>query len=115
MVEKKTCPPGFARRAHAATVLAGSGTCSSSSMHVTTSNCPAREPARDPAGTGPVPQPPQALPDVELPGGRAGERLRGFQFVLHREAPLEQMQLRHLERFLGQIAAGHAGAEAGPR
>ncbi len=37
MVEKNTQPPGLARVAHALTVLAGSGTCSSISMQVTTS------------------------------------------------------------------------------
>ncbi len=36
-VEKKTIPPRRARRAHASTVLGGSGTCSSISMQVTMS------------------------------------------------------------------------------
>ena len=38
MVEKNTQPPGFARRAHAWTTLAGSGTCSSTSIAVARSN-----------------------------------------------------------------------------
>ena len=38
MVEKKTWPPGRTSRAQAATMLCGSGTCSRSSMQVTTSN-----------------------------------------------------------------------------
>ncbi len=37
MVENTTQPPGFASFAQARTVLAGSGTCSSISMQVTTS------------------------------------------------------------------------------
>src|SRR5258708_37353400 len=41
MVEKNTCPPGRTSLAHAATMLAGWGTCSSNSMQVTASNCPA--------------------------------------------------------------------------
>jgi hypothetical protein len=39
-VEKKTQPPGLTRRAQARTVDAGSGTCSSISMQVTTSKLP---------------------------------------------------------------------------
>ena len=37
IVEKTTAPPGYTRVAHAAITDAGSGTCSSISMHVTTS------------------------------------------------------------------------------
>src|SRR5690606_28600026 len=40
MVEKNTQPPGFTIVAHARTMEPGSGTCSSISMHVTTSNSP---------------------------------------------------------------------------
>src|SRR5439155_833676 len=40
MVEKNTCPPGRTSFAHAATMLAGCGTCSSNSMQVTASNSP---------------------------------------------------------------------------
>ena len=39
-VEKKTQPPGLAKLAQARTTEPGSGTCSSISMHVTTSNAP---------------------------------------------------------------------------
>lgn len=39
-VEKNTQPPGFTSVAHAATMFAGDGTCSSISMHVTTSYAP---------------------------------------------------------------------------
>jgi hypothetical protein len=41
MVEKNARPPGLSSRAQAATALAGSGTCSSISMQVSTSNAPA--------------------------------------------------------------------------
>jgi len=45
MVEKNTVPPGLTSVAQAVTTLAGSGTCSSISMQVTTSKPAGASPA----------------------------------------------------------------------
>ena len=69
------------------TMLAGSGTCSRSSMQVTTS---------------------------KRPGSRSANASARDGFVVHRETRLEQVQLRDLERLLGQVDARHARARARP-
>ena len=51
IVDTITVPPGFASAAQAATVEPGSGTCSTNSMHVTTSNAPGISPASASAAT----------------------------------------------------------------
>jgi hypothetical protein len=51
IVEKNTHPPGFTSDAQAATTCAGSGTCSSISMQVTTSKLPGDSRARSSAAT----------------------------------------------------------------
>jgi len=51
IVENTTVPPGAASVAHAAIVDAGSGTCSRSSMQVTTSNAPGDDAASASAAT----------------------------------------------------------------
>ena len=50
-VETMTSPPGFASAASASRAAAGSGTCSSISMQVTTSKAPGRSRARSSAAT----------------------------------------------------------------
>ena len=83
IVENTTHAAGRTSCAHAAIVDAGSGTCSSNSMQVTTS---------------------------KVAGVRRRERFGGNQPVLDRGAGFELVQFRHAQRLFRQVDAGDLGA-----